>query len=313
MKRLTSICAALSVALALVACGQGNDSGSSTTSAKFSRGAGGFVAALDGGAPAPASEVAVTGSRVQPGDEEKPKLAYTHSMALEMAPDKVKPRFELARDLCLNDQALHCALVHASIQLGNAQTSSPPYANIGVRLPHDQIAKFEAALLKPLDGEDKGQPILTSSNTDAEDLTFAIADGDRRLKQAIDYRDRLTALAQHAGAKVEDLIQIEEKLSEVQSQIEEMTASQRQLNLRVDTEILNVSLSAAQSIANVRSPLARAWAEAGEALGESTASAFTFVVSALPWIPLIALGLWILKLLWKLIRGKLWRRRADHS
>ncbi len=309
MKRLTLICAALFATLALVACGQSDQSASSPRKARV--GPTTAIMAMDGAAPAaPPSEISVTGSRVQ-SDEEKPKLAYTHSMSLQMAPDKVKARFERARDLCLNDQALHCALVHASIQLGNAQTSSPPYANLGVRLPHDQIAKFEAALLKPLDGEEKGRPILTSSTTDAEDLTYAIADGDRRLKQAMDYRDRLTALAQHAGAKVEDLIQIEEKLSEVQSEIEELTASQKQLNLRVDTEVLNVSLSATPTIANVRSPLARAWAQAGEALGESTANAFTFVISALPWIPLIALGLWILTLLWKLVRGKLFRRKAS--
>jgi hypothetical protein len=312
MKRLALIGAALAVAFALVACDQKSQS-TSSTSAKFAR-AGGIMA-MDAAAPAPPprSEVAQATS----GEEEKPKLAYTHSMALEMAPDKVKPRFERARDLCLNNAALHCSLVHASIQLGSAETSSPPSAEMGVRLPHDQIAKFEQSLLSPLPGEDKGQPILTQSTTDAEDLTYAIADGDRRLKQAIDYRDRLTALAQHAGAKVEDLIQIEEKLSEVQSQIEEMTASQRQLNQRVDTEVLNISLSATQTIASVRSPLARAWSEAGEVLGESAASAFTFIVSALPWIPLIALGLWILTLLWKLVRGRLWRRRTasppEHS
>ena len=309
MKSLWKFGAALAVAFALVACGQSSDKSSASGSAgKFAAMRGG-IAAMDAAAPAPpASEVAVTGSRIQQ-DEEKSKLAYSHSMSLEMAPDKVKPRFERARDLCLSDANLHCALTHASIQLGDAQTSSPPSAELGVRLPHDQIAKYEAALLKPLDGEGKGQPILTQSTTDAEDLTFAISDGDRRLKQAQDYRDRLTALAQHAGAKVEDLIQIQEKLSEVQSQIEELTASQKRLNLRVDTEVLNVTLSATPTIANVRSPLARAWNEAGEMLGESTASAFTFVISALPWIPLIALGLWILTLLWKLVRGRLFRRK----
>jgi len=311
MKSLAHVGAALAIALALVACGQKTESTSTPVTGKASRGAGGIMA-LDAAAPAPPprEEVTVTAARIQQ-DEEKPKLAYTHSMALEMAPDKVKPRFERARDLCLNDATLHCALTHASIQLGDAQTSSPPSAEIGVRLPHDQIAKYEAALLKPLEREDKGQPILTQSTTDAEDLTFVIADGDRRLKQAIDYRDRLTALAQHAGAKVEDLIQIEEKLSEVQSQIEELTASQKQLNLRVDTEVLNVTLSATPTIANVRSPLARAWDQAGEMLGESTASAFTFVISALPWIPLVAIGLWILTLLWKLVRGRLFRRSQN--
>ncbi|HXZ67558.1 MAG TPA: hypothetical protein VEH07_03125, partial [Alphaproteobacteria bacterium] len=154
MTSLAKIGAALVLALALVACGQKTGS-SSGSAGKFAAMRGGAIAAMDAAAPAPPAsteEVTVTGARIQSG-EEKPKLAYSHSMALEMAPDKVKPRFERARDLCLNDASLHCALTHASIQLGDAQTSSPPSAEIGVRLPHDQIAKYEAALLKPLEGE----------------------------------------------------------------------------------------------------------------------------------------------------------------
>jgi len=263
---------------------------------------------MDAAAPAPpASEAA----QAKTGEENAPKLAYTHSLSLEMAASKVKPRFEKARDLCLNTAEMHCALVHASIQLGNAQSSEPPSAELSVRLPHDQIAAFEKTLLAPLEGEEKGQPILTQSTTDAEDLTYAIQDGDRRLKQASDYRDRLMALAQHAGAKVEDLIQIEEKLSEVQSTIEELTAQQRQLNLRVDTEVLNVSLSATPTFANARSPLARAWDNAAEVLGENAAQAFTFIVGALPWLPIIAILIWILGWLLRLLRNRVWRRRHE--
>ena len=288
--------------LMLAGCGQGG-SGSSSSGAISGRGAGGFSAprALEAAAPASA-DVQTTGSRIEQ-QTNAPKLAYSHSMSLEMAAANIEPRYDRARTSCLNDATMGCVLVHASIERGDPQSGTSPSATMTVRLPHDKIAAFEQQLLSPLPGEAKGQPILRQSTTDAEDLTYAIADGERRLQQAEDYRDRLTELAKSSQAKVQDLIQIEEKLSEVQSQIEQLTADQRQLNQRVDTEVLSIELDAVASIAQVQSPLAEAWRNAGRVLGESAANAFTFTVSALPWLPLIALLVWIALRLWRIVRG----------
>ncbi len=151
---------------------------------------------------------------------EKPKLAYSHDLALEMAAATVAPRFERARNACLEEAALNCSLVRASIYVGDPNTGQPPEATLNVRLPHDQIAAFEKILFARLPGEGEGEPLLRQRTTDAEDLTYAIADNDRRLAQAMDYRERLLVLSKQSGAKVADLIQIEEKLSEVQSNIE---------------------------------------------------------------------------------------------
>jgi hypothetical protein len=267
-------------------------------------------------------KIQMTGSRVASADmaapapppppgqaPNAPKLAYSHHLSLEMAADKVASRFERARKACLNDPASGCILVHASIAAGDAQSGAPPSADITVRVPHDKIAAFQADLLAPFEGEAKGEPIVRESSTDAEDLTFAIQDADRRMAQLVDYRDRLMALAKRGDAKTQDLIQIEEKISEVQSEIEQLQAAQRGLNQRVDTELLSVDLSAKPTLATARSPLAQAWRDAGRVLGESAARAFTFLVSALPWLPLIALGLWLLSRLGRMIRG----RRHKHA
>lgn len=237
----------------------------------------------------------------------QPKLAYSHDLTLEMAAATVAPRFERARNACLEEAALNCSLVLASIHIGDPNTGAPPEAELSVRLPHDQVAAFEKILFARLPGEGEGEPLLRQRTTEAEDLTYAIADIDRRLAQAIDYRERLLALSKQTGAKVADLIQIEEKLSEVQSEIERMTADQRGMNLRVDTELLNVELSARASLAVVSSPLAEAWRNAARVLGGSAAAAFTFLVVAVPWLPLVALAGYLLSLLWRLVR----RRRAE--
>ena len=287
--------------LLLAACGQGDQQSKS-----FRTSAVGSVMADKASRAAPEAPPPPG----QPG-ENAPKLAYSHSVALEMAADKVAPRYERARDACLGKAEFGCTLVHASISVGDEASGTPPYAALTVRLPHDKIAAFQSELLSPLSGEKQGEPVLRSSTTDAEDLTYVIMDADRRLKQLTDYRDRLTELAKRPGAEVEDLIRIEAKISETQSAIEALSAEQRQLNLRVDTEILSISLSALAGIADVRSPLAEAWRNAGQVLGNSAAEAFTFTVSALPWLPLIALLLWLALRLWRLIRGKGWRKPRE--
>jgi hypothetical protein len=239
--------------------------------------------------------------------ENKSKLAYSHDLTLEMAARTVAPRFERTRTACLEEAVLNCSLVHASIYIGDPNTGAPPEAELSVRLPHDQIAAFEKILFARLPGEGEGEPLLRQRSTEAEDLTYAIADIDRRLAQAVDYRERLLALSKQSGAKVADLIQIEEKLSEVQSDIERMTADQRGMNLRVDTELLNVEMSAHASLTVASSPLAEAWRNAARVLGRSAAAAFTFLVVAVPWLPLVALAGYLLSLLWRLVR----RRRAQ--
>lgn len=240
----------------------------------------------------------------------KPKLAYSHRLALEMAADKIAPRYERARAMCLGDAKMGCILVQASIAGGDARARQLPYASLTVRLPHDKIALFEQALLAPLEGEAKGEPIVRERSTDAEDLTYALLDVERRLAQLTDYRDRLVALAKRGDAKVDDLIKIEEKISEVQSQIEALQAQQRSLNQRVDTEVLSISLAPIAGIENVRSPLAEAWRQAGQVLGESAARAFTFLVMAIAWIPVALILLVVLRLLWRVVRGR-WRRATS--
>ncbi len=86
-----------------------------------------------------------------------------------------------------------------------------------------------------------------------------------------------------------------------------MTADQRGMNIRVDTELMNVALSAHASLAVVSSPLAEAWRDAARVLGQSAASAFTFLVVVIPWLPLIALAGYLLSRLWRIVR----RRRAQ--
>jgi hypothetical protein len=263
--------------------------------------------ALAGCDPSPVRQSQVGGSPtpgVRQDSGNKLKLAYSHQLVIDTAPQSVEPRFERARDRCL--AADSCVLLDATISTSDFGRSARPHASLTVRLPHDAVAPFEAALLEPLAGQGASDASLRSRTTSAEDLTAAITDMDRQLRQLTDYRDRLTELAKRADAKIEDLVKVESELSRVQSEIEALSGQQRKLDERVATEKMTVDLTTSPGDGGIGRPIAEVWREGGAVLGENAASALRFAIGAIPWLPLVAL----VALLARYLRPILgWRRR----
>ena len=234
-----------------------------------------------------------------------PKLAYHHRLEFEMPAASVAPRYERARDKCLADPAGACILVNASIDAGDARNGLAPHASLTMRVPHDAVAGVEQALLLPVAGETAGTVQLRARNTTADDLTAAIQDVDRRLAQLTDYRDRLTGLAKRTDAKVEDLIKVEQELSNTQNEIESITAQQKQLNQQVATELLTINLSAEAAVEGMTGPVGQVWRNAGLLLGQNAAAALRFAIGAVPWLVVAAVAAGLLALL----RGAFRRKR----
>lgn len=266
------------------------------------------LAALLGGcsdARPPAPEVASPLPSMQANRSAAAKLAFTHDLALGLPPDRVAPHFAAARDRCLSDTGLGCVLVSSSLEDG-ARPSGRPQAQIQVRLPHESVAPYVAFLTAPLPGEAAGDVVLRRQATRADDLTTPLEDGDRRLAQLTAYRARLDELAAKSDTRVEDLIRIAGELSKVQSQIEEGEARQRGLQRRIDTEIVSVSFHSDGARSGAFAPVEDAWSQAGQTFGASAADALRFAVASLPWLPVAAIGLLLVRVLWRLRR----RRRA---
>jgi hypothetical protein len=247
---------------------------------------------------APAPPLAAPDTTIQAA-----KLAYRHDLQLEMPAANIAPRYERAVKDCQENAALNCVILNAAIRMGDRTEDASPSASLTVRLPHNAVAPFEAALLAPLPGEASGDAVVRSRTTTAEDLANAIADVDRRQAQLSDYRDRLGALAKRDDVTVEDLIKIESELANTQSQLDTIAAQKKNLAQRVDTEIVAVSLDSPDKLGNVSGPIVVAWHQAGRVLGESTAVALSFTVAALPWLPIVAIVLLLLRLAFRR-----WRR-----
>jgi uncharacterized protein DUF4349 len=232
-----------------------------------------------------------------------PKLAYSHDLQLEMPATSIKSRYDRAVDRCLNDAKLNCVVLKTEFSTGEQLGMPRPSASLTVRLPHDAVGPFEEDLLAPVAGEAQGDAVLRSSSTVADDLTDAIEDMEQRQAQLTDYRDRLAELSKRPDVKVEDLIKIESELSNTQSQLEEIAAQKKALDQRVDTESLSIYFAPRDVLGNFSDPIVRAWHQASRVLGDSTATALNFVVAALPWLPIAAIGLLLIRLVFRR-----WRR-----
>lgn len=235
---------------------------------------------------------------------EGPKLAYHHWLEFEMPAPSVAPRYERARDKCLADPAQGCILTNASIDAGAPRHGRGPHASLTVRLPHAAVADYEQALEQPIAGEAAGAVALRARNTTADDLTAAIQDTGRRLAQLTDYRDRLTELAKRADAKVEDLIKVEQELSNTQNEIEQIAAQQKNLNQQVATELLTINLSADAATDGISGPIAQVWQNARAVLGQNSAAALRFAIGAVPWLAVGAVGLALLAIVLAVVRRR---------
>lgn len=225
-------------------------------------------------------------------------FSYSHYLALVMPHDAVKPRFERARDRCLNDAALRCKLITASL---TANELTGDEANLVVALPHDKVTLFEKSLLEPLTEDGSGKATVQSRSTSAENVTTQAGDNERKVAQLTAYRDRLMALTKRTDLSVTDLMKVEAELSKVEADLNAALAEKRDVGERIAMESLTVNFGETEP---ATAPIMKVFDRAGATLTESTAAAIDFLIRIVPWLPIIGLGLVLLGWLWRLVRRK---------
>jgi hypothetical protein len=245
--------------------------------------------------PAPADTISTPATQ---------QFSYTHSWSLRMPRGNVSPRFARARDLCLQDKALGCRLISANISQGDGTPDSETSASLEVQLPHTALVPFERALLAPLHGEKPGEAIMVSRQTQAQSVETQAADTGRRVAQLTGYRDRLAALEKRPNLSVDDLIKLEGEESRVQSELDAATGLQRTLNDGIAREDVTIQLNETAPPVEEVGPIAQAWRDAGNTLAENTASALRFAIGAVPWLPVLALAIFVIAWSWRLFRRR---------
>jgi len=238
------------------------------------------------GGAAPASLAA---NRMAKRDDGDSYLAYEHTITVDVDEDRIEEIFTSLQNSCASDDEHDCTLLDSSISLGDYKS-----ANLRVRIDPEGVD----ALVRQ--AEEAGD--VTNRNTHIEDLSKTIVDLDRRIAMLTTYRERLQQLETRAADDVESLIRVTSELTNVQSQIEELTGQVDFQKQRVDMEIVNINLIVDHGESLWR-PIGEAFAAFGRNLGEAVSQAVTAVAFLLPWSLLLLACAWIARRLWR------WRRR----
>ena len=141
---------------------------------------------------------------------------------------------------------------------------------------------------------------IVEHTTLSEDKTTQVVDTEARLKNLTAYRDSLRAMLGRPGLNIKDSVEIQEKLTDVQSDLDGETAKRKILANETEKVTVEIEFRVQDAGSRRRSfaPLWSALGEAGETLAESLGSVVTFVVFITPWILLFIVIWWFLRRLW---------------
>ena len=209
-------------------------------------------------------------ARLQGKEKGAEFLAYEHSVGVDTGETRVRPLYEKVVAACKADTANGCMLLDSSLDSGRYL-----HARISLRARPAGVQKIVA--LVAAEGE------LTSQGTKAEDLGRPVMDSRKRLEMLRQYQAQLQVLEKKSGNNVDALIKVTKELATVQTELEQATAENSLLMQRIDTDLLNVTISA-QGKHSFWSPVKRSLGNFTENLSEGTANAITALAYILPWL-----------------------------
>ena len=228
--------------------------------------------------------------------------AISHKLQIVAAESQLQKSWESVSNFC---STIHCQILNSSITARTRE--SLPSASITLRVAPEDVQKLMDHLEK--------QGTIVQHTTESEDKTTAVVDTEARIKNLTGFRDNLRAMLAKPSTTVKDSVEIQQQLTEVQSDLDSETA-QRKI-LANETEKVAVVISfRIERPANGGggfSVIADALRESGSVLAQSIASLITVVVAIIPWLIVIVPLLWLLRNVWrKYHKGRRVRRSAEY-
>lgn len=211
-------------------------------------------------------------------------LAYEHMVSVDAEADAVRVLFDAARKACREAVADSCVILDSRISTGDVASASLKF-----RAKAEGIRKLIAVL------STHGK--IASQSSSAEDLAAPIEDTAKKLAMLTNYRSKLEGLIGRSDNNVDALIKLNRELAEVQGKIESLSGERAQLVERVDTEILNVSISS-YATRSFWSPIGDSLSDFSDSLSDGTATAITAVAYLVPWSLVVLLLVWAVRKLW---------------
>ncbi len=189
---------------------------------------------------------------------------------------------------------------NAEIQNYESEYQENRYSSYSIRIPADNLDKFMETV--------EGVSNITQKSVSSEDVSLDYVDTKAHISALETERDNLLRLQKDTG-NVSDLIEIEDRLSSVQAELDSYNGRKRLLEGRVEYSAVNLR---AKEERNIEHPIRKAFSvnfkEKMIDGMETSVQVFVGIITSIPVIIIIAafgiLFIWFLKKVWKKVFKK---------
>jgi hypothetical protein len=223
-------------------------------------------------------------------------VAVRHKLEIVEASSGLAKSIEAVVAFC---GTMQCEVLSSSVTNETAVLSPSGY--VAARVAPQDVNKF-------LDFVEK-QGKIAQHATDSEDKSAAVIDVEAKLKNQTDFRDSLRKMLTKPGVSVADLLQIQEKLAEAQSELDSEATQRKVLANETEKVYVEIAFHSEQGTISrgAFTSVREALRDFGSVLGDSLAALITAIAAIIPWLIVIIPGLWFLI---KAVRWFRDRRRA---
>ena len=238
-----------------------------------------------------AADAGATAAEAAVASPEGAFLAYEHDVQVQLEAAQIAPRIQQVAQACQSAKFGDCAVLQVDQRSGEQ-----PSGEVKVR-----IAPKGTEPLIAMAGEGGA---LQSRNTRAEDLAQEVADTALTKARLEKEHARLLSYQDRKDLKIEDLMAITTRLSEIEAGVEQASKDAAQQRRRVDTQLVTIHFGTTSGQRS-RSEIGEALSESGSILSTSMAFLIRAVAALLPVAVLALIGAWAVRAWWRRRRRKL--------
>ncbi|VUM19475.1 hypothetical protein PGKDCPLP_03565 [Stenotrophomonas maltophilia] len=238
-----------------------------------------------------AADAGATAAEAAVASPEGAFLAYEHDVQVQLEAAQIAPRIQQVAQACQSAKFGDCAVLQVDQRSGEQ-----PSGEVKVR-----IAPKGTEPLIALAGEGG---TLQSRNTRAEDLAQEVADTALTKARLEKEHARLLSYQDRKDLKIEDLMAITTRLSEIEAGVEQANKDSAQQRRRIDTQLVTMHFDTTSGQRS-RSEIGEALSESGSILSTSIAFLIRAAAALLPVAVLALIAAWGVRAWWRRRRRRL--------
>jgi hypothetical protein len=195
----------------------------------------------------------------------------------------------------------YCGMIECTVVSSNLVTKTRDAAPSG-----SMSLRVSPGDLKKLFNQVEKQGQIVGHATESEDKTTTILDTDARIRNLTTFRDSLRTMVAKPSASVKDIVDIQQQLTDVRTQLDSGTAQRKILANETEKAAVEITFGVKRSGKNrsAWTPIGDGLRESGSDLAVSIAWLISAIVTVIPWLLLVVPLCWFLGKRWQRLRRK---------